>query len=160
MKVDPKQLRKLVLDMVYRSQSGHIGGSFSIAELVAVLYSYYDIGGKDKLILSKGHAVPVIYAALNVLGKISDEELIIWLFDRCSSDDEYDRVLLELNMYEERGLYPLLKHLIYLVDYFRKNKVVWGVGRGSSVSSYVLYLIGIHRVDSLKYGLDITDFLK
>ena len=51
-------------------------GSFSIAELIAVLYSNYDIGGNDKLILSKGHAVPIIYAALNELGKISDEELL------------------------------------------------------------------------------------
>jgi len=75
MKLDPNRLRKKVLDMVYKSNSGHIGGSFSIAELISVLYSCYDIGGKNKLILSKGHAVPVIYAALNELGKISDEEL-------------------------------------------------------------------------------------
>lgn len=92
--------------------------------------------------------------------QISDEELITWLFEQCSNDDEYNRVLLELNMYEERGLYPLLKHLIYLVDHFRKNNIVWGVGRGSSVSSYILFLIGIHRVDSLKFNLDIKDFLK
>ena len=92
--------------------------------------------------------------------KISDEQLVIWLFEQCSTDEEYNRVLIELNMYDERGLYPLLKHLIYLVDHFRENKIVWGVGRGSSVSSYVLYLIGIHKVDSLKYNLDIKDFLK
>lgn len=92
--------------------------------------------------------------------QISDEQLAIWVFNRCSEDEEYNRVLKELNMYDERGLYPLLKHLIFLVDHFRENKIVWGVGRGSSVSSYILYLIGIHRVDSLKYNLDITDFLK
>jgi len=34
------------------------------------------------------------------------------------------------------------------------------VGRGSSVSSYILYLIGIHRVDSLRYGFSISDYLK
>jgi len=75
MKINPNLIRKKVLDMVYKSKSGHIGGSFSIAELIAVLYSNYDIGGKDKLILSKGHAVPAIYAALNIQGKISDQEL-------------------------------------------------------------------------------------
>ena len=63
-------------------------------------------------------------------------------------------------MYEERGLYPLLKHLLFLVDHFRKNNIVWGVGRGSSVASFVLYLIGIHKVNPLKYDLDIKDFLK
>lgn len=75
MQLNPNKLRRKVLDMVYQKKSGHIGGSFSIAELIAVLYSDYDISGKDKLILSKGHAVPIIYAALNELGKISDEEM-------------------------------------------------------------------------------------
>lgn len=92
--------------------------------------------------------------------QITDEELAFWLFEQCSSEIESERVFLELNMYEERGLYPLLKHLIYLVDHFRKNGIVWGVGRGSSVSSYVLYLIGIHKVDPIKYDLNIKDFLK
>lgn len=75
MEISPNLLRRKVLEMVYNKKSGHIGGSFSLAELVAVLYADYDIGGLDKLILSKGHAVPILYAALNVLGKISDEEL-------------------------------------------------------------------------------------
>ena len=92
--------------------------------------------------------------------QITDEELAVWLFEQCSCDDEYNRVLEELNMYEERGLYPLLKHLLFLVDHFRKNNIVWGVGRGSSVASFVLYLIGIHKVNPLKYDLDIKDFLK
>ena len=75
MKIDPNSLRRKVLKMVYDKKSGHIGGSFSIAELIAALYSDYDIGGKDKLILSKGHAVPILYSVLNEIGKISDEEL-------------------------------------------------------------------------------------
>jgi transketolase len=73
--LDPNILRIKVLEMVYEKQSGHIGGSFSIAELITVLYNDYDINGKDKLILSKGHAVPIIYAALHELGKISDADL-------------------------------------------------------------------------------------
>ena len=72
MKIDPYKLRKHVLDMVYEKQSGHIGGSFSIAEIVAYLYSNYDLitPNKDKLVLSKGHAVPILYAALYELGCI------------------------------------------------------------------------------------------
>jgi len=50
--------------------------------------------------------------------------------------------------------------MIYIVDMMRKNNLVWGVGRGSSVASYVLYLIGIHKIDSLKYNLNIEEFLK
>ena len=54
----------------------------------------------------------------------------------------------------------LLRYMIYLVDFMRKENIVWGVGRGSSVASYVLYLIGIHKVDSIQYGLDYKEFLR
>ena len=74
MKINPNILRKKVIDMVVAKQSGHIG-VFSMAELTSVLYEDYDIGGKDKLILSKGHAVPIIYAVLHETGQISDEDL-------------------------------------------------------------------------------------
>jgi len=72
MKINTNGLRKHILEMVYKKQSGHIGGSFSICELVAYLYSNYDFRTKDKLILSKGHAVPAIYAALYELGHIDN----------------------------------------------------------------------------------------
>ena len=75
MKINPNVLRKKVIDMVRAKQSGHIGGCFSMAELTSVLYEEYEMGGKDKLILSKGHAVPIIYAALHEMGEITDEEL-------------------------------------------------------------------------------------
>jgi len=75
MKINPNILRKKVIDMVVTKQSGHIGGAFSMAELTSVLYEDYEIGGKDKLILSKGHAVPIIYAVLHETGQISDEDL-------------------------------------------------------------------------------------
>ena len=75
MKINPNVLRKKVIDMVVAKQSGHIGGAFSMAELTSVLYEDYDIGCKDKLILSKGHAVPIIYAVLHELGQISDDDL-------------------------------------------------------------------------------------
>jgi len=83
-----------------------------------------------------------------------------WLIDKCKTEEEISRVEEEYRLYEERDLIMLLRLFIFLVDYMRKNKFVWGVGRGSSVSSYILYLIGIHRVDSLKYNLDIKDYLK
>ena len=83
-----------------------------------------------------------------------------WLLSRCSDEIQKDRVRKELNMYEERNLFPLLKHLIYLIEHFRKNNIVWGVGRGSCCSSYILYLIGVHRVDSIKYNIEIKEFLR
>jgi DNA polymerase III alpha subunit len=40
------------------------------------------------------------------------------------------------------------------------NRMIWGVGRGSSVASNVLYLLGVHRIDSMFYELDSREFLR
>lgn len=77
-----------------------------------------------------------------------------------TSENLMARVEQELGLYKARNLFPILQLMIYIVDIMRKNNLVWGVGRGSSVASYVLYLIGIHKIDSIKYNLDIKEFLK
>jgi DNA polymerase III alpha subunit len=82
------------------------------------------------------------------------------VLDRCTTDAQRQRVEEELTAFNERGLVPLLQYMIYLVDFMRENDIVWGVGRGSSVASYVLYLIGVHRIDSIKYDLDWREFLR
>ena len=78
----------------------------------------------------------------------------------CQTDAELQRVGQELLMYQERDLFNLLRYLKYLVDVMRDNNVIWGVGRGSSVASFVLYKMGVHRIDSLHYNLDINEFLR
>jgi DNA polymerase III alpha subunit len=83
-----------------------------------------------------------------------------YVLNLCGTDQELQRCGQELLLYQERGLFDLLRYLKYLVDVMRENRIVWGVGRGSSVSSYVLYLIGVHRVDSIYYDLDIEEFLR
>lgn len=71
-----------------------------------------------------------------------------------------DRVLLELKLWETYNLLPLLRTLIFIIDTFVKNGVVWGTGRGSSCCCYILYLIGLHNVDSILYELDLKEFFK
>lgn len=83
-----------------------------------------------------------------------------WLLDQCKTEPEMQRVGQELLLYQARDLFNLLRYLKYFVDTMRVNSVVWGVGRGSSVASYVLYLIGVHRINSMYYDLDIQEFLK
>lgn len=83
-----------------------------------------------------------------------------YILDLCKEEYELQRVGEELLKFYDRGLFPLLCYCKYLVDTMRKNNIIWGVGRGSSVSSYVLYLLGIHRINSLHYGLSIDEFLK
>lgn len=73
---------------------------------------------------------------------------------------EYARMKEELKAFQERDLIQLLRYMKYLVDFMRKNNIVWGVGRGSSVASYILYLIGVHRINPIQYDLDWREFLR
>jgi DNA polymerase III alpha subunit len=75
-------------------------------------------------------------------------------------EQNYTRLVEELALFEQNNMMPVLKTMKYVVDTLRKNNIVWGVGRGSSVSSYVLFLIGIHKIDSVKYDLPIDEFFK
>jgi DNA polymerase III alpha subunit len=78
----------------------------------------------------------------------------------CSTQAELQRVGEELILFQERDLFDLLRYLKYFVDVMQKNSVLWGLGRGSSVASYVLYLLKVHRINSMYYDLDIREFLK
>jgi len=78
----------------------------------------------------------------------------------CDTPEKLQRVGHELLLYQERGLFDLLRYLKYLVDVMRDHHVIWGVGRGSSVASYVLYLLEVHRIDSMYYDLDAGEFLR
>jgi DNA polymerase III alpha subunit len=75
-------------------------------------------------------------------------------------DPQHARIEEELAEYRARNMLDLLRWLKYFVDNCSKNNVVWGIGRGSSVASYVLYLIGVHNIDSIKYNLDWHEFLR
>ena len=89
-----------------------------------------------------------------------DFDIAKWVLDQCKTEAELQRAGDELIKFQERNMFILLQYLKYLVDTMRKNNVVWGVGRGSSVASFVLFLIGIHRINSLYYDLSIDEFLK
>jgi len=80
--------------------------------------------------------------------------------DGTDNAESSQRVEMELTEYKARNLYPVLRVLIYIIDTMRRNNLVWGIGRGSSIASYVLFLLGVHKVNSIKYNLDIKEFLK
>lgn len=83
-----------------------------------------------------------------------------FILDQCKNEEELQRAGQELLMFQERGMFVLLQYLKYLVDTMRQNNIVWGVGRGSSVASFVLFLLGVHKINSLYYDLSIDEFLK
>jgi DNA polymerase III alpha subunit len=90
----------------------------------------------------------------------ADYNIRTHLENLCKTKEELTRVRYELELYEDRGLTIALNFLRYLERVCDDNDIVLGVGRGSSVSSYCLFLLGIHRINSIKYKLDIKEFLK
>lgn len=92
--------------------------------------------------------------------KYKNIDVLQYCLDKCSSDTEISRIKLEYELYVKYQMVDVLRSMIYLVDIFKANNIVWGVGRGSSTASFVLYVIGIHKIDSIKYDLPIQEFFK
>ena len=107
----------------------------------------------DNIEYSKQFNIPQHYLELDVEQYIRD-------LVPSAEPQKQARVEQELDLFRARNLFPVLQLLIYIIDTMRKHNLVWGVGRGSSVASYCLYLIGVHKIDSVKYNLDIREFLK
>jgi DNA polymerase III alpha subunit len=124
----------------------------------------------DLPLVNEYHALPADYDAAVFHRTLQEQwhmpqeylelDIAEWVLSKCTTDPELQRVGQELLLFQERDLFNLLRWLKYFVDTMRNNNIVWGVGRGSSVASYVLYLIGVHRINSMYYDLDIEEFLK
>lgn len=161
--------------------------SYDVDELVEVLYANPDANLMQFLVENPGQynaAVATTYSFFSLLstyksfdGSVEEFDLAnqnFWLMpntykeldiakfvlDRCQTEAELQRCGEELLLFQERDMFNLLRWLVYFVDTMRTHNIVWGVGRGSSVASYVLYLIGVHKINSLYYDLDIAEFLK
>lgn len=124
-------------------------------------FSTVKIGVKTELqpdIFPPSWTLPDHYKYLDV------DEYLIGIIDRVEQDALYDarlaRFELEINLFKTLDLYPVLRTLIYVLDEFKRQNIVWGVGRGSSCSSYLLYLLGLHDVDPVLYDIEITDFIR
>ena len=113
---------------------------------------------------NQGLSVPEFHASQQMTWHMPEEykqlDIAAYVLGLCESEAELQRCGQELLLYQERNLFELLRYLKYLVDLMTENRVIWGVGRGSSVASYVLYKLGVHRVDSMFYNLDIHEFLR
>lgn len=81
------------------------------------------------------------------------------LIERCAAPNS-QRLIQELALFRKYDMIIVLKAMKYLVDTMRSENIVWGVGRGSCVASYALYLLGVHKIDPVKYNLPINEFFK
>ena len=160
---------------------------FNEEELFEAVYNGYQFNASDTLIVSE--RTDNIKALENVVGfkflepyethfdiqdydvacqsiwNMPDEyktmDIEAWIWSQCPPwDPQHTRVEEELEAYKLRDMLNLLRWMKYFVDTCSKNDIVWGIGRGSSVASYILYLIGVHSIDSIKYNLDWQEFLR
>lgn len=92
--------------------------------------------------------------------KYKNFDIAKFVLDNCKSDEELQRAGEELLLFQKHNMLDLLVYLKYLIDTMRENNIVWGVGRGSSVASFVLFLIGVHKINSLYYDLPISEFIR
>lgn len=82
-----------------------------------------------------------------------------FLIEQCPITNS-ERLTKELALFRKHDMIIVLKAMKYLVDTMRSENIVWGVGRGSCVASYALYLLGVHKIDPVKYNLPINEFFK
>lgn len=82
-----------------------------------------------------------------------------YLLEKCPNDNK-ERLIKELELYRKYDMINVLRSMKYIVDTLKSNNIVWGVGRGSSVASYALFLLGVHKIDSVKYNLPLDEFFK
>ncbi|MBK93578.1 MAG: hypothetical protein CMP33_04955 [Rickettsiales bacterium] len=165
----PRFADRDIIDLIYKGNANKIGNIFAESSAEVKLFNkimedlrrgiqikeYQEMNVPQEEfdgILQNEWFMPEKYKKLNI------EEYLSTIVSVKSP--EWKVVSEELKEFNKRNMYPLLQFLVYLVDFMRDNKIVWGVGRGSSVASYVLYAIGIHKINPIQYGLDWREFLR
>ena len=121
-----------------------------VPQLIEYLFTDMTVAEFDQMKQNSWH-MPDQYKKLDIAEHV---------LSLCRTDAELQRCGHELLLFQERNLFDLLRYLKYLVDTLRANHMIWGVGRGSSVASHVLYLLGVHRIDAMFYDLDVQEFLR
>jgi len=156
------------VDMLMRGQSIHVDGMLvdatvdlevaaGILENVPMLVKYNELTLQAVTVEDFDHVNQSQWLMPDEYKQLDIAEYVLGL---CESEAAIQRVGEELLLYQARDLFDLLRYLKFLIDTMKSNNLIWGVGRGSSVASYVLYLLDVHRIDSLHYNLDIAEFLR
>lgn len=160
--VTPEKLIDFTFKLAGRGKADHI----AVTEITPEIKQFNSLGEqqlsvKDSIdpgIFPPDWVLPDRYKYLHL------DEYLFSLVDRIERDDLYEkrveRLSSEIWLFKEQKLDDVLRLLIYVVDTMKEQNAVWGVGRGSSCSSYLLYLLGLHEVDAVKYSIEVTDFIR
>lgn len=104
--------------------------------------------------------IPVKYQTLDIVQHVSRlHQMMFSEVPEVELTQRETRLASELVLFRTHGLFDVLRGVVWLINKLHATNAVWGIGRGSSVASYVLFIIGVHDVDSYQYELDVLDFL-
>lgn len=149
--VKPNQLRVLEQDEDIRLFNGAVADHDQIKEYA-----------NEPVKLKFDWQLPPEYFDLNVEEHVSvvfGERLSALAYSSTQVEAAINRVAQELAEFDRRGLTNLLRTIIYVLDKFKETGQVYGVGRGSSCASFVLFLLGLHVVDPIKYDIPLEEFM-
>ena len=157
--VDPEK----VISYIYKLQNGDVSKLF-VNEMTEEIKSYNLLSDHKITVKESCDMRPLNWVLPDSYKYLDLDDYLLNLVDRIEKDELYEKRVLRLSseiwVFKEAKLDDVLKALIYVIDEMKKKNVVWGVGRGSSCSSYLLYWLGLHEVDVVKYDVDIEDFIK
>lgn len=114
--------------------------------------------------LDVSYCIPEEYLQINLkqffLKKLRDVIIGDDILEKKDIERRISRVGTEVQLFKEYNIEDLIRTVIYIVDTFENNDIVWGTGRGSSCACYCLYLLGLHEVDSVFYNLELNEFFR
>lgn len=95
---------------------------------------------------------------------IPEEYLVMdietYIIELADTMEELDRIKQELEIFKKHDYLNVLRAMKYISDTLISKDITYGVGRGSSVASYILFKLKIHRIDCLKYQIPFEEFLE
>lgn len=155
-----------VIDFTFKLSAVGREHDLSVTELTPEIKQFNSFGERklsvkefvDPKIFPPDWVIPEYYKYLDL------DEYLFGLVEKIERDDLYEerveRLSSEIWLFKEQKLDDVLRVLIYVVDTMIEKNLVWGVGRGSSCSSYLLFLLGLHEVDAVLYSIEVTDFIR
>ncbi len=137
----------------------------AVAEIDVEL-AHFNKMSTDKILIketidlpAKKLLIPESYEKLDI-NRYMEETVLPTIKHDNLYEERLKRFITEFDLFERNDMLYVLKVLIYVVDTFKQRGILWGVGRGSSCASYILYLIGLHSIDPVKYDIPINEFFK
>ena len=157
--VDPDE----VTDFIFKLSNKNLDKLF-VTEITPEIQEYNSVSDHRLTVKTESSPIDLEWRLPEHYKYIDLDVYLIGLVEMIEEDELYDkrleRLSQEICLFKELGLEEVLKTLIYVIDVMKSKNIVWGVGRGSSCSSYLLFLLGLHEVDPVKYDIEITDFIR